>query len=707
MKHVLLFCFVLIAFVSFSQWSGDPENPMLISNELNNQNAPQAASDGAGGAFIFWLDDRTTSGKKEVYGQHVDSDGMELWEPGGRLILTDSKDIEWFRFQRYNSDGKMIMAWYAANDGFANPEDKLWVQELDSDGAKVWESDLALSEESPDGALSVGYFINVSIKRDALGFQACMMISTYGYDRIRMTRFSEEGNLEMALNGVEIGPLDFGNVGMTSDGGTGAYIYYSTGNGAGAALMCQHVDAYGNTLWPEWVSAADANGLSYQFSAIGDELGVTFMWQGNGVNVENLYARRLWSDGTFDWSGEVLSICSAPGSQGNFHWTKVGDDYIVTWADGRPGVVGFYAIYAQKFNTVGIVGWAEDGVQVADLSSYGPTPRVIYGPDDFIYISHQSTVDGYVFQKLDSDGNVQWDANGEQISNVYYTPGAGRVEFVSGDNLLSVWERPIPSGGTDEIYINRLLDFSPTTIIQQFETACDVFELNEVVYEESGTYMIDQGKNSFIQLELTILESSSSELTTSSCNSYTLNGTVYDASGTYEQVIQNTAGCDSTITLHLTIETVDDGIVLNENTLTASQDNASYNWVDCETGMGVGENAQSFTPTENGLYGVNVTLGSCTESSECILVNVTATPEFEANDFMLYPNPVEGVLQIGIRRGEQLNRVMIYDMTGRLVYCFTHTSSVADIDVSYLEGGCYTLVVEAKEERVTRQFIKQ
>jgi hypothetical protein len=49
----------------------------------------------------------------------------------------DTKDIEWFRFIRYASDGKMIISWYAADDGVANPDDKLWVQELDNEGVKV------------------------------------------------------------------------------------------------------------------------------------------------------------------------------------------------------------------------------------------------------------------------------------------------------------------------------------------------------------------------------------------------------------------------------------------------------------------------------------------------------------------------------------------------------------------------------------------
>jgi gliding motility-associated-like protein len=43
------------------------------------------------------------------------------------------------------------------------------------------------------------------------------------------------------------------------------------------------------------------------------------------------------------------------------------------------------------------------------------------------------------------------------------------------------------------------------------------------------------------------------DLHISTCSSYTLNNKTYDSSGTYTQVIPNSAGCDSIITLHLTI----------------------------------------------------------------------------------------------------------------------------------------------------------
>ena len=55
---------------------------------------------------------------------------------------------------------------------------------------------------------------------------------------------------------------------------------------------------------------------------------------------------------------------------------------------------------------------------------------------------------------------------------------------------------------------------------------------------------------------ITVKQPSSSTLNRSACSSYTLNGMTYTASGTYIQVRPNAAGCDSTITLNLTLSDV-------------------------------------------------------------------------------------------------------------------------------------------------------
>ena len=77
-------------------------------------------------------------------------------------------------------------------------------------------------------------------------------------------------------------------------------------------------------------------------------------------------------------------------------------------------------------------------------------------------------------------------------------------------------------------------------------------------YTASGTY-IDvipnaAGCDSTITINLTITESSVSTITVTECDSYlSPAGSTYSSSGTYTDVIPNAVGCDSTITINLTI----------------------------------------------------------------------------------------------------------------------------------------------------------
>jgi hypothetical protein len=87
--------------------------------------------------------------------------------------------------------------------------------------------------------------------------------------------------------------------------------------------------------------------------------------------------------------------------------------------------------------------------------------------------------------------------------------------------------------------------------------SCNDYTLNGIVYSISGVYhqviQNTSGCDSLITLNLVISNSTSSLISATSCNSYSLNGQTYSASGVYSQIIQNATGCDSIITLDLEI----------------------------------------------------------------------------------------------------------------------------------------------------------
>lgn len=91
-------------------------------------------------------------------------------------------------------------------------------------------------------------------------------------------------------------------------------------------------------------------------------------------------------------------------------------------------------------------------------------------------------------------------------------------------------------------------------------TACDSFEWYGQTYEQSGEYnhTFDGGNihgcDSVVTLHLTINHANSSEEMRTEYESYEWNGVTYTESGNYTFETKNAAGCDSTVTLHLTIK---------------------------------------------------------------------------------------------------------------------------------------------------------
>src|SRR5690606_38791559 len=118
-------------------------------------------------------------------------------------------------------------------------------------------------------------------------------------------------------------------------------------------------------------------------------------------------------------------------------------------------------------------------------------------------------------------------------------------------------------------------------------------------------------------------------------------GQTYTESGDYEAVISSTAGCDSTISISLTIVEVDAGLTYEEGTLTATAADASYQWLDCLNGHAAidGETGQSYAPAANGEYAVEVTQDGCADTSACETVLITTITDAQQQGLSIFPNP--------------------------------------------------------------------
>jgi hypothetical protein len=84
---------------------------------------------------------------------------------------------------------------------------------------------------------------------------------------------------------------------------------------------------------------------------------------------------------------------------------------------------------------------------------------------------------------------------------------------------------------------------------------------------------------------ITVLENATSSLTQTALDSYTLNGQTYTASGTYTQTIPSVNGCDSVITLNLTLNFT--GLSQEESTLFVLYPNPASEQITIKTDAGM------------------------------------------------------------------------------------------------------------------------
>jgi gliding motility-associated-like protein len=182
------------------------------------------------------------------------------------------------------------------------------------------------------------------------------------------------------------------------------------------------------------------------------------------------------------------------------------------------------------------------------------------------------------------------------------------------------------------------------------------------------------GCDSTITINLTLNRNSSSSITLSSCDKYEApDGQVYTKSGIYTSIIPNTQGCDSTITINLTIDSIETkAIELNDLVFSALQStDVLYQWVKCDNGYSeiIGATQQKLDinqyPLESGNYAVVLTNNTCVDTSECVNISIeNIVPQLvTANG-----DGKNDVLQIQGVYDYPNNILEIYNRWGNLVY---------------------------------------
>lgn len=200
--------------------------------------------------------------------------------------------------------------------------------------------------------------------------------------------------------------------------------------------------------------------------------------------------------------------------------------------------------------------------------------------------------------------------------------------------------------------------------------------------------------------------SSTGDTTATACSQFTWYGTTYNLSNDYTHVLTDGNGDDSTVTLHLTINTTNINVTQSGNTLTSDAAGATYRWLDCNDGYNLisSETNQTFIASVNGSYAVEVTQNNCTDTSTCFEVTTVGIKSLNPSSYRMYPNPI--VNDLIIESQGNINQIEVYNLTGQLLQTESPESTLfIKIDFSAYQEGMYLIRIHTTDGQVANSRI--
>lgn len=387
-----------------------------------------------------------------------------------------------------------------------------------------------------------------------------------------------------------------------------------------------------------------------------------------------------------------IVACTNPytSPSGNFNWTTPG-----TYYDTIPN-----AYCGDVFQTINLTFSQpeHDTIDVTSCDSYGSPSGNYTWTTSGTYFDTLSTALG-CDSVLTINLTVNYSMNDTLViaaCDSYDSPSGMYSWTTSGMYYDTI---PTMAGCDSLLVIDLTINYSTSDTLDVSECDSYTSPSGNQTWTTSGTYsdIIPNavGCDSLLTINLTLTYSTNSSMTVSACESYTAeDGMTYTQSGNYDVIIPNAAGCDSIISLDLTIDNIDTNVTMNGLVLTSATAGAdSYQWIDCATQQPIaGETSASFTVTQNGSYAVMIDNGACSETSECVTISNINVAEISENLVSVFPNPVNDVLTISNPDGRSLE-FKLYDLNGHVVLSNQSGATAIAVDMKSLARGIYTLNV--------------
>lgn len=629
---------------------------------------------------------------------------------------------DWLQDLAITNDGGCILVGFSDSDSSGDKSENhigtfpgapdYWIVKIDSLGIIQWQNTIGGDvNDSPyaviqtnDGGYLVGGFSNSGISGDKNENNVCGGLD---YWIVKLDNF---GNIQWQNSiGGSSGYCYLTDIKQSLDGG---YII----GGYSDAMICGDKSENSKGGFDYWiVKLSNAGNIEWE-NTIG------------GNQDDLLQSIGLTSDGGYILGGTSSSTISGDKTEASDY-----DDYWIVKIDSLGNILW------QK--TIG--GNSNDrlfAIQTIDIGGY------ILGGNSNSNISGDKTENcignfDYWILELDSFGNIVWQEtiggnSSDQLSSIQQTFDGGFIlggisgSGISGDKDENSW--------SSDYWIIKI-DSIGNIIWQNTIGAFEAEYLGMVKETSNGTYLVagtsgsvgatgDKTEANIGYKNYWILKLCSNSFDTINVNecdsliSPSGNYTWY-ASGVYNDTLINFNGCDSIITINLTIIPTPIVSIYSQGPISFCQGDSvilsatpgliNYQWYN-RNYLIPGAISENYTAKNRGRFkciAQNALL--CTDTSNVIAVHVPCIPigpnqergisnnEVDNYSFQIYPNPGAGIFSIQ----SPLGQLQIFDFAGKMILSMELYEEFTNFDISEYSDGIYCVMLKTGKTINSRKII--
>ena len=395
---------------------------------------------------------------------------------------------------------------------------------------------------------------------------------------------------------------------------------------------------------------------------------------------------RQWGTYYGGSNDDVGSSCAVDGNGNVYLAGTTGSDTSIAFG-GYQNMQGGggYDAYLVKFNTLGVRQWG-----------------TYYGGGNYD-VGSSCAVDGtgniYLAGTTSSDTSIAY--GGYQNTK----GGANNDAYLVKFNAAGVRQWGTYYGGSnDDLGSSCAVDGTGKVYLLGYTKSLDSIASAGHQNTQAGDYDAFLAKFD----SLSICTPNSSNIIQSACGSYVFNNQTITQSGVFLDTLQNTAGCDSIVTLNLTINVNPTPTVTASGYNLTTQSYVAYQWQLNGNNI-AGATTQNYTAIAYGSYAVLVTDGNgCQGTSAAMNISGVGINSISQNDllFNIHPNPATSVLRITCNTQGPI-QARVLSATGQLVSGFQFVNTINLNIEDYAQGVYIIQCIDKNGHTSLKRFVKE